>query len=364
MLRLRSLLLLGCLLALLPVAALAATPTSVRLAQVLLSTKDVPQYAVVSSQVPATNDPLAVAALNRVLVDRAGNRIAEHLSIMTDAAAARAALDAAASPSFLPTINVNGLQHQLVGPAEIGDQGLVFRISGVRTGDLYIWRTGLAVIVFSYQTHAAADSRTAFGLAQLQQAKLDAAPDVTGLNDPAVRAARQSPQQLYDLLASSPFADGELPAGYTPVEARPGDLDANAQKYHALGSLLATLTGPDALDQITYLVLPSVADGRAAFAGFVDAAGPSYAITSTLTLSGNPGVILNATTPPVGTTAASGASSTSICVALVDTVLVAGVSGQAAPAPAQPAALQRSSSDNACALTLAAIAHLQRVASQ
>ncbi|MGI8554138.1 MAG: hypothetical protein ACR2PL_25630 [Dehalococcoidia bacterium] len=161
-----------------------------------------------------------------------------------------------------------------------------------------------------------------------------------------------APRDIYASLLAAPFADNEFPNGFSGAKVSQGTLDPMTAMYNAIGQVNVDLSGPDAGDAIGYVIFADAAGARADFAA-PPVVPANTQITDMFSLGGFAFPVL------VYTAAVSDASGTpvgglSICGVLVDTAVVVGIS-------AQPGNVASGSTDNACLLAEAAVAHLQSI---
>lgn len=71
-------------------------------------------------------------------------------------------------------------------------------------------------------------------------------------------ATEQSPQQLYQRLLTTPFADASLPSGFTGAKTGVYSVSSTGKKHHEIGGVEIDLNDGDAA--IIYLVFPTHAD--------------------------------------------------------------------------------------------------------
>ena len=83
--------------------------------------------------------------------------------------------------------------------------------------------------------------------------------------------------QLFNALLASPVSENELPPGFSPKQApyaRTDDFSSADRRFHAIGEVEFSFSGPDWSDATFYTVFPSAADARGSFDTFSAALTP------------------------------------------------------------------------------------------
>jgi hypothetical protein len=78
-------------------------------------------------------------------------------------------------------------------------------------------------------------------------------------------AATPTPQTLALTLLKTPFADSELPTGFSTATVSTQAPSANGKRYHVISEIEFDVIGPDAADVIDYYVFPAAADAGGDF---------------------------------------------------------------------------------------------------
>lgn len=91
--------------------------------------------------------------------------------------------------------------------------------------------------------------------------------------------ARQSPEELYKSLLTTPIKEGDIPPGFTAKGISAGNLDATAQAFKAVGQVNALVAENNPMfggrpnGGISYTIFPSSKETEGAYAMFSNRAG-------------------------------------------------------------------------------------------
>jgi hypothetical protein len=79
--------------------------------------------------------------------------------------------------------------------------------------------------------------------------------------------ATASPQALYIALVTTAYPDSQLPSGSSSAKVSVFTPSGRARKYHVVGDVYVTISGPDPDDGILYLVFANRANAARDFSG-------------------------------------------------------------------------------------------------
>ncbi len=156
-------------------------------------------------------------------------------------------------------------------------------------------------------------------------------------------------QRLVEALAATPFYDTELLPGFAGAEVTAVPVEAVGAAAGEVGNIDVMLSsGPDTLDGGAYTLYATVEQAHAALAGELLMSSADAQVTGIEPLEGYglPAVLITAvlTEPPVGVSG---------CALQAGSVVVAGYSAVAGQPAGNP--------DNACALAVVLLEHMQRL---
>lgn len=162
---------------------------------------------------------------------------------------------------------------------------------------------------------------------------------------------------VYERLLGAPFPASDLPAGYRDPSVHRADPNATDRAHHATGEVDVALAGPDSVDMIEYIVFPTAADATADLAGGLQQDPRDHVTTGNTAAPGfdvparlfTVAVVNPATRTPKGYY--------THCAAIDGPVIAVGSAGATPAAP-------RGDPTHACALTHAALHHLQTLPSR